>query len=45
MRPASQGKLRVLVAGTCPLSDAPDALQDLASGHTKGEIALIPLCS
>ena len=45
MRPANQGKRRVLVAGPYPLSEAADALRDLASGHDKGKIVLVALCS
>ena len=42
VRQAENGKLRVLVASTYPLSDAAGAHRALSSGHTHGKIILIP---
>jgi NADPH2:quinone reductase len=42
VRQAETGKLRVLIAGTYPLSDAAEAHRALASGHIHGKIILIP---
>jgi NADPH:quinone reductase len=39
---ADQGKLRVFMAGTFPLTRAADAHRAIMTGHTNGKIALIP---
>ncbi len=39
---ADQGKLRVFIAGTFPLTKAADAHRAVMTGHAKGKIALIP---
>ena len=41
-RLAGEGKLRVLVAATFPLTKAADAHRAIMTGHTSGKIALIP---
>jgi NADPH:quinone reductase-like Zn-dependent oxidoreductase len=42
VRQAEEGGLHVLVAATYPLTEAPVALEELASGHTHGKIVLLP---
>ena len=39
---AEAGTLSVLVAATYPLTEAADALRQLATGHTHGKIVLVP---
>ncbi|MFC4069975.1 NADP-dependent oxidoreductase [Actinoplanes subglobosus] len=39
---AAAGKLRVEVAGTFPLADAPKAQESSATGHTRGKLLLNP---
>jgi NADPH:quinone reductase-like Zn-dependent oxidoreductase len=39
---AQAGTLSVLVAATYPLTEAADALRQLATGHTHGKIVLVP---
>ncbi|HEX9063790.1 MAG TPA: NADP-dependent oxidoreductase [Streptosporangiaceae bacterium] len=41
-RRAGTGELRVIMAGTFPLSDAAGAHRAIMTGHTHGKIALIP---
>ncbi len=41
-RQAGEGKIRVRVAGTYPLSEVANAHRELLSGHTHGKIVLIP---
>ena len=42
VRLAEDGKLRVVVAATYPLTEAAAAMRALATGHTHGKIILIP---
>jgi NADPH:quinone reductase-like Zn-dependent oxidoreductase len=42
VRLATEGKLRVRVAGTYPFSEAAAAHRELMSGHTHGKIVLVP---
>ncbi len=42
LRLVGEGKLRVLVAATYPLSEATEAHNALGSGHTHGKIILVP---
>jgi NADPH:quinone reductase len=42
VRQAEAGRLTVLVARTFPLAEAAEALEELATGHSRGKIVLIP---
>jgi NADPH:quinone reductase-like Zn-dependent oxidoreductase len=42
VRLAEQGRLKVVMAATYPLSEAAAAHRALATGHTRGKIALVP---
>jgi NADPH:quinone reductase-like Zn-dependent oxidoreductase len=42
LRLVGEGKVRVLVAATYPLSQATEAHKALGSGHTHGKIILVP---
>jgi NADPH:quinone reductase-like Zn-dependent oxidoreductase len=42
LRLAEKGMLKVIMAATYPLAEAPAAHRALATGHTRGKIALIP---
>jgi NADPH:quinone reductase len=41
-RLAAEGRLRVLVAATYPLTEAADAHRQVATGHTTGKVVLVP---
>ena len=42
LRRAEKGMLKVVIAATYPLSEAATAHRALATGHTRGKIALVP---